>query len=216
MTTRRKRNASDMEDTVSSQESVTKDLEEMVVHCQVSGSSLESDTFKKPRMSRIKPLPTRTISSEKLEYIEESFLPDYVTLNLKFDEEKTCIQPVCPVQGNYIVDLAAMVRSLSDVASCIKCKVGIMEIFELKATDTFASKLIFRCEECFYSKVFMSVGEPTSSTTTNLLDLTSVLSSRLVGLNSEKLRTFSSCIGSLASTESTLFQQDTKGGTYCC
>ena len=37
----------------------------------------------------------------------------------------------------------------------------------------------------------MSVGEPTSDTT-NLLDLTSVLSSRLVGLNSEKLRTFSS------------------------
>ena len=97
-------------------------------------------------MSRRKPFPTGTISSEKLEYIEESFLPDYVTLNLKFDEEKTCIQPVCPVQGNYIVDLAAMVRSLSDVASCIKCKVGIMEIFELKATDTFASKLIFRCE----------------------------------------------------------------------
>ena len=41
----------------------------------------------------------------------------------------------------------------------------------------------------------MSVGEPTSSATTNLLDLTSVLSSRLVGLNSEKLRTFSSCMG---------------------
>ena len=40
----------------------------------------------------------------------------------------------------------------------------------------------------------MSVGEPTSSATTNLLDLTSVLSSRLVGLNSEKLRTFSSCM----------------------
>ena len=69
-----------------------------------------------------------------------------------------------------------------------------MEIFELKATDdTCTSKFVFRCNVCLNSKVFMSVGEPTSSATTNLLDLTSVLSSRLVGLNSE-LRTFSSCM----------------------
>ena len=67
MTTRRKRSASEMEDTVSSLESVTNDLEKMVVHCQVSGSSLGSDTFNKPRiMSRRKPLPTGTIASEKL------------------------------------------------------------------------------------------------------------------------------------------------------
>ena len=77
MITRRKRSASEMEDSVSSQESVTKDLEKMVVHSQVSGSSLESDTFKKPRtMSRRKPLPTGTIASAKLEYIDESFLPE--------------------------------------------------------------------------------------------------------------------------------------------
>ena len=65
MTARRKRRASEMEDSVSSKELVTKDLEKMVVHSQVSGSSLESDTFKKPRiMSRRKTLPTGTIASE--------------------------------------------------------------------------------------------------------------------------------------------------------
>ena len=119
-----------MEDTVSSQESVTTELEEMVVHSQVSGSS--QDSFK-PRISRRKPLPTGTIYSEKLEYIEESFLPEYVTMNLKFKNEgETCKQQVCPLLGNYIVDLAAMFRSLSDVASCNKCKDGRIEIFEIK------------------------------------------------------------------------------------
>ena len=39
----------------------------------------------------------------------------------------------------------------------------------------------------------MCIGE-TKSGTTNSLNLTSVLSSRLVGLNSENLRTFSSCM----------------------
>ena len=54
---------------------------EMVMHSRVSGSSLVSDSFKKPRtISRVKPLPTGTIASEKLEYIEESFLPDNFTL----------------------------------------------------------------------------------------------------------------------------------------
>ena len=129
MTTRRKRSASGMENTISSQESVTKDLEKMVVHSQISGSSLESDTFKKPRiMSRRKPFPTGTITSEKPEYIDESFLPDYFTLELKFDEV-SCMQPFRPLHGNYIVDLDAMVGSLSDVASCKKCKVGLMKIF---------------------------------------------------------------------------------------
>ena len=110
-----------------------------------SGSSLESDTFKKPRiMSRRKPLPTGTIASEKLEYIYESFIPENFTLDLNIDEV-SCMQSVRPLHGNYIVDLAAMVRSLSYVASCKKCKVGLMKIFELKSTDTCASKFLFRC-----------------------------------------------------------------------
>ena len=181
-----------MEDSVASQESVTKDLEKMVVHSRVSGS-LESDSFKKPRtMSRRKPLPTGTIASEKLEYIDESFLPDNFILNLKIDEV-SCKQPDRPLHGNYIVDLAAMVRSISDVASCKKCKDGLMEMFELESTDTCASKFLFRCDVCLNPNVFMNVGE-TNSGTTNLLDLTSVLSIRLVGLNSEKLRAFSSCM----------------------
>ena len=115
-----------MEDSVSSQESVTKYLEKMIVLSQVSGSSLESETFKKPRtMSRRKPLPTGTIASEKLEYIDESFLP--YTLILMFDEV-SCKHSVRPLDGNYIVDLAAMVRSMSDFASCKKCKDGLMEV----------------------------------------------------------------------------------------
>ena len=66
-----------------------------------------------------KNVPTGTIASEKLEYIEESFLPGYRFLDVKTEPHSTSIkQKVYELSGDYIVDLAAMISSMSEVASC--------------------------------------------------------------------------------------------------
>ena len=95
-------------------------------------------------LSSHKPLPTATIVSEKLEYIDESFLPGESTPHLKIGED-SFIQSVRSVYGNYIIDLEAMVRSMSEVASCNKYKEGPMEMLELKTIGT--------CTLKFYSGV---------------------------------------------------------------
>ena len=160
--------------------------------------------FKKPRRSiRKKDVPTGTIASEKLEYNDESHLPGYRWLDIKMEtgmegfEDKSRIykQKVYEVSGDYIVDLAAMISSMSEVASCNQCeeKEGVMQLFEIECPGTCASKLLFRCSKCKNAKIFMNVGEVNPSTT-NRLDISCVLGARIVGMNSEKLRTFNGCV----------------------
>ena len=158
-----------------------------------SDSETPSMLFKKPRISlRRKEIPTGTIASEKLKYIEGSFHQDFSLMYLKIEGEKVK-QKVRPLSDRYIVDLAAMVSTLSEVASCKKCNKGEMELFEMNSRATCASKLVFRCCACNNSIVFMNVGE-INSDSTNLLDLSCVLGGRIVDLNPENLRTFYACL----------------------
>ena len=102
-------------------------------------------------------------------------------------------QKAYELSGDYIVDLAAMISSMSEVASCKQCKEAVMQLFEIESSCTCSSKLLFRCSECMNAKIFMNVGEVNPSTT-NRLDISCVLGARIVGMNSEMLRTFHACV----------------------
>ena len=123
-----------------------------------------------------------------MDYNEQSYLPKASLIVLNIDDHKIS-QPVSPSYGKYIVNLAAMVLSMSEVALCIKCKEGVIELFEIECPDTCASKLIFRCKNSYNYKVFMNVGE-INSTSTNPLDSACVLGGRIAGLSAGKLRSY--------------------------
>ena len=129
----------------------------------------------------------------KLEYIEESFLPGYRFLDVKTELHSTPIkQKVYELSDDYIVDLAAMISSMSEVASCRLCKEGVMQLFEIDCPGTYASKLLFRCSTCNNGKFFMNVGEIKSPT--NRLDVSWGIGARIVGINSENLRALNACM----------------------
>ena len=82
---------------------------------QPSDSTSESP-FKIPRR---KDVPTRTVASEMLEYIEGSFLPGYRMLDVKTENKNTSTRyKVRELSSDYIVDLAALISSMAEVASC--------------------------------------------------------------------------------------------------
>ena len=85
-----------------------------------------------------------------------------------------------------------MISFMSEVASCRQCKEGVMQLFEIDCRGTCASKLSFRCSTCKNGKFFRNVGEIKSRT--NRLDLSCVLGARIVGINSENLRTLNACM----------------------
>ena len=87
---------------------------------QLDDSTSET-LFKKPRRNfRKKDVPTGTIASEKLEYIEESYLPGYRWLDIKMETgmegfeatPRIYKQKAYELSGDYIVDLAAMISSM--------------------------------------------------------------------------------------------------------
>ena len=67
-----------------------------------------------------------------------------------------------------------MVASISEVASCKKRKVGVMELFDMPCRATCATKLLFTCSKWKNKKNLLNVGEIISEAT-NLLDLSCVL-----------------------------------------
>ena len=180
---RQKSAASERGSSVRSQDSLFMGLETMELADQHEDSA--SGTFKKPRRKEI---PTGTNASKKLDYNEQSYLPKASLIVLNIDDHKVS-QPVSQLCGNYIFNLAAMVLSMSEVALCIKCKKGVIELFEVECPDTCASKLIFRCKNCHNYKVFMNVGE-INSTSRNSLDSACVLGGRIAGLRADKLRSY--------------------------
>ena len=127
----RKRSASESEATLGSQDSVLQEFDTLEVNSQQDDSASES-VFKKPRLSRRKKLPTETPASKKLDYNGKSYLPDPINMELLIPEykgklliaEHKIMQKVSPLCGNYIMDLAAMVLTLSEVATCKRCKWG--------------------------------------------------------------------------------------------
>ena len=187
----RKRKMSDASQSMAtsgSQDSVSMDLGTLNVNSQPADSAPE--IFKKPRTSiRSKEIPSETMASKKLIYKKESFIPtssEEMKIQIEGYSYNQSVRPLC---GNYIVDLSAMILSLSEVASCILCNGGVMELFEMACRGTCASKLLFRCNKCYNSKIFMNVGE-INSDSTNSLDTSTVLAGRIAGLNSEKTRTY--------------------------
>ena len=196
-----KRSAPDSEPNPGSQDSLLQDFDTLEVDSQQDDSASES-LFKKPRLSkRRSKVPTESISSKKLNFDDEIYLPEPIKMHLLIPEliedqqfEQLIMQEVLPLCGNYIMDLDAMVSALSAVATCKRCKSGEMQLFEMKRTTTCASQLVFRCNACCNAIIFMNVGE-IGSKSTNILDLSSVLGSRLAGIPSEKLRTFSASMG---------------------
>ena len=146
-----KRAASESEVSIGSQEStsMSTDFDALDVN------SASQRRFLVPR--RRKHIPTGTLTSQKLKYIDDSFLPSFCYKDVRFDECKPIPQRVFPLCGNYIVDLAAMVSTLKKVATCIRCKSGAMELYEMACPGTCASKLLFRCDECVNSEIFMNV-----------------------------------------------------------
>ena len=188
---RRKSAASESGPSLTSQDSIFEGFDALDMSSQPDDSTSER-LFKIPRRSSKKEVPTGTIASEKLKYIEESFLPGYRFLDVKTELHSTPIkQKVYELSGDYIVDLAAMISSMSEVASCRLCKEGVMQLFEIDCPGTCASKLLFRCSTCNNGKFFMNVGEIKSPT--NRLDVSCVIGARIVGINSENLRTLNAC-----------------------
>ena len=192
--TRKRKNSAPSESvhSLGSQDSLTDRIGGLGMSSQPSDSTSERP-FKIPRR---KDVPTGTIASEKLEYIEGSFLPGYRMLDVETKNETTSTRyKVRELSSDYIVDLAAMISSMAEVASCRQYKEGVMELFEINCLGTCASKLLFRCSTCDNGKFFMNVGEIKSpDSPTNRLDLSCVLGARMVGMNSENLRTFNACM----------------------
>ena len=86
----------------------------------------------------------------------EAFSPDCLDLEIEIDGCRFGKKKV-PITDNYIIDLVAMVTTLSQVATCKKCNKGAIEIFEIDCRGTSASKLLFRCSACYNSKISMDV-----------------------------------------------------------
>ena len=132
ITRKRKRSAAS-ESAVSSlgsQESVSADFDKLDLDSLDSGSE---STFKNPRMK----------ATGKLQLIGGSFLPECFELRMEIDGCVFPKQKVRPVTDNYVIDLVAMIKTLSEVATCKKCKEGEIEIFEMDLRGTSASRLSF-------------------------------------------------------------------------
>ena len=148
--TRKRKNsaASECGPSLGTQDSIFMEFDSLDLNSQLDDSETQSMLFKKPRISlRRKEIPTGTIASEKLKYIEESFHQGFSLMDLKINGDKVK-QKVRPLSGRYIVDLAEMVLTLSEVALWKKCKKGEMELFEMNSRATCASILVFRCCVC--------------------------------------------------------------------
>ena len=184
ITRKRKRSAaseSAASSLVSQESSVSADFDKLNFDIQDSGSE---STFKKPRMK----------ATGKLQHTCGSFLPDCFELRMEIEGCMFPKQKVRPVTDNYVIDLVAMIKTLSEVATCKKCKEGEIEIFEIDLRGTSASKLLFRCNACDNAKISMNVGV-VGSKSTNVLDSSCVLGARLAGINSEKLRVYHASLG---------------------
>ena len=191
--TRKRRRSAPSESEIShgSQDSMSNLFETLDVFSQDDGSASESTIqFKKPRKRR--EVPSETPAAKKLDYVVDKYTPESYSLDLLIDD-RTIVQEVSPIFGNYIVNLDTLVSSLSEVATCIKCKAGVIKLFEMNCPGTCASKLVFRCSHCYNSKLFMSVGEINSGST-NSLDLSTVLGGCLSGLNRDRMSIYHSSL----------------------
>ena len=81
------------------------EFDTLEVDSQQDDSASES-LFKKPRLSRRNKIPTESISSKKLDYIDESYLPDPINMELLIPEikdnaliEHKIMQKVFPLCG---------------------------------------------------------------------------------------------------------------------
>ena len=142
--------------------------------------------FLVPRRRRC--IPTGTLTSQKLKYADDSYLPSFCYKDVRVDNRKPISTKVFPLCGNYIVDLAAMVSTLKKVATCIKCKLGAMELYEVPCRFTCATKLLLICDKCENSEIFMTI-DTKHSDQMNSLHFSSVLGSRLAGLSFDKTST---------------------------
>ena len=78
-----------------------------------------------------------------------------------------------------------MVSTLKKVVTCIQCQSGAMELYEMACSGTCATKLLFICDDCANSEIFMTI-DTKHSDTMNSLDFSSVFGSHLAGLSYEK------------------------------
>ena len=124
-------------------------------------SSYYSDESTKSNTSKIstrkQTMSQDSNTDQKLKFRKERYIPPKTSLPIKADKQKTANEEVCRVFGKYVVDFQFMVEALAEVASCKLCN-SKLELFEMRSIVTCASKLIFRCTECFHSKCFWNVG----------------------------------------------------------
>ena len=112
-------------------------------------------------------------------------------------------QKVLKAEGNYVIEIASLVRVLRMISVCLKCQESELDIFEDASTRvTSASCLLIRCGACMNSQLLWSVsGQFGQSKDTlsagegarakwNQIEIAVVLGSRMTGIGYESLKMY--------------------------
>ena len=158
-----------------------------------------SEDFSIPQSS----MRTITPSKKKLGTKSLKVSVPKLTIDVQSEDESIVSLKVRKAEGNYVIEMASLVRALRMVSACRKCERSELDMFEDASTRVpSASCLLIRCGYCTSyqtlwsvsgqfegSKDTLSAGEGVP-TRWNQMETAAVLGSRMVGIGYESLKMY--------------------------
>ena len=126
-----------------------------------------------------------------------------LTIDVQSEDESIVSLKVRKAEGNYVIEIASLVRALRMFSACRKCERSELDMFEDASTGVpSASCLLIRCGHCTsYQRLWSVSGQFGGSKDTlsagegvparwNQMEIAAVLGSRMVGIGYESLKMY--------------------------